>query len=106
MSYESTIQAAILKKVRSWKWEAHKNRPGSDGLPSGWPDITVYLPNGKVVLLEIKRPGGEASVAQKYTMQRLIRWGYATYLVDNLPHAVRVILKEFHRGGQRGAPAA
>lgn len=104
MSYESDIQSDILSTLKKWKWWAHKNRPGTDGCPRGWPDLTVYLPTGRVVLLEVKRPGESQSPIQRYVMSQLIQARFPVYVVDNHGHAVRVLKKEYERGS--GADAA
>lgn len=95
---ESDIQARIIDIVRnSFKWMAHKNKVGADGALKGWPDLTICVPGGTVVFMEVKKPGEVQTHTQRWVTQRLIDDGFKVYIVDNVGHAVRVLRKEYDK---------
>lgn len=95
---ESDIQAAIVKTVRhTFKWFVHKNKVASDGAPTGWPDLSVYIPGGQVVLIEVKKPGEVMNNTQRFVVDQLIKAGFPVYCVDNHGHAIRVLRKEYEK---------
>jgi len=92
---ESKIQSEILRMVRhDWKWQAHKNDP-SESIPKGWPDLSVYIPGGRLVLIETKKPGEGLSNVQRHVVETLINNGFPVYVCDNIGHATRVLRKEY-----------
>lgn len=50
---------------------------------NGWPDL-MCLKNGKVVFIEVKRPGGRASPLQLLRHEQLRAEGFPVLLIDNL----------------------
>lgn len=92
---ESKIQSDILHMVRhDWKWYAHKNDPDAS-VSKGWPDLTVFIPGGRTVFIETKKPGEKPSRTQRFVTESLIAQGFPVYVIDNLGHAVRVLRKEY-----------
>lgn len=49
----------------------------------GWPDRLVALPNGKILWVELKRPGGKTSPLQDKVHNDLRRLGHNVYVVDS-----------------------
>lgn len=49
----------------------------------GIPDRLVILPGGKVVFVELKRPGEKPRKVQVLRMRQLRRLGFKTYVADN-----------------------
>lgn len=57
------------------KWTS----PGTMGVP----DRLVFLPGGRLYLVEVKRPGGRPRESQKAIHKRLGRLGWPVYVVDD-----------------------
>lgn len=49
------------------------NTRGGD---TGYPDRIFWLPGGKPLLIEFKKPGGKLSAKQEYQIERLKKLGY------------------------------
>lgn len=60
--------------------------PGTRGVPD-----RIIFGNGKVLLLEIKRPGGHASPLQNLHIKLLNKQSIPAFVVDNLDDAKRLI---------------
>ena len=64
------------------------------GFERGLPDLTIYLPEGKVLNLEFKRPnGGVQSEDQKKVEAKLLALGHNYYLVRSVEHIFELIAK-------------
>ena len=62
------------------------------GFERGLPDLTIYLPEGKVLNLEFKRPnGGVQSEDQKKVEAKLLALGHNYYLVRSIEQAFDLI---------------
>lgn len=72
---ESNIERAacarIVKELR-----VHSVKFNTLGSDTGYPDRIFWLPGGKPVLIEFKRPGGKISPKQQYQIDRLKKLGY------------------------------
>lgn len=49
----------------------------------GWPDRVVICKNGKVVWVELKRPGGKLSALQEQTHHQLRQHHHEVYVIDS-----------------------
>lgn len=49
----------------------------------GWPDRIVALPNGKVLWVELKRPGGKTSALQDKVHDDLRKLKHNVFVVDS-----------------------
>ncbi len=62
------------------------------GFERGLPDLTIYLPEGKVLNLEFKRPnGGVQSEDQKKVEAKLLALGHNYYLVRSIESIFELI---------------
>ena len=62
------------------------------GFERGLPDLTIYLPEGKVLNLEFKRPnGGVQSEDQKKVEAKLLALGHNYHLVRSVEHIFELI---------------
>ena len=62
------------------------------GFERGLPDLTIYLPEGKVLNLEFKRPnGGVQSEDQKKVEAKLLALEHNYYLVRSIEHIFELI---------------
>jgi len=57
----------------------------------GWPDRLVLLPNGRHFFVELKRPGGELDLLQKYTLRLLRDLNHEAFELDNVALMKRLI---------------
>lgn len=63
----------------------------------GYPDQSVFLPDGYLLLVEFKRPGGTTSYHQDICHEELRDKGFEVMIADNWEHPlkrVKVILDE------------
>lgn len=54
----------------------------------GFPDRTVFCPNGRVLFIEFKKPGGKSTRGQDAMMCQLREFGFAALIIDSLEDAV------------------
>ncbi len=80
---ESTLEQAVKKHIRSlggrcYKWVC----PGENGVP----DRICILPGGKIIFIELKRPGRKDGVSarQKKMFRVLKSLGCKAWRIDNL----------------------
>lgn len=50
---------------------------------AGWQDRIFFVPGGKPLIIEFKRPGGESSPLQKQRHKELIEAGYDHHVIDD-----------------------
>jgi hypothetical protein len=58
---------------------------------NGWPDIVGVCPNGKALLIEVKKPGGTLSIEQHKVLERAKAMGAITVVavsVDDVCEAL------------------
>ncbi len=79
---ENTVEKNVCRQVKArggvaWKWVS----PGRVGVP----DRICILPGGKIVFVELKRPGLKdgRSPAQKKVFQILTRLGCEVWRIDD-----------------------
>jgi|SRR5262245_13620512 len=93
---ERAIQAAILALFRAhgllaWGFQrerAGRRRASHIGFP-GCPDVLGYLPGGRGLAVEIKRPGAPLRPAQAQALDVLGRHGVATGVLHSVDEAAR-----------------
>jgi hypothetical protein len=77
---EKEIEAHLISRVkaaggRAFKWVSPAN--------SGVPDRICVLPGGRVVFVELKRPGGQLRPLQEHVIGLLRRLGAEVHVVDS-----------------------
>lgn len=65
--------------------------PGFNGVP----DRLVFLPGGRLILVELKAPGKKPSKLQVWVKAKLERLGFRYFVIDNY-ESVEVFVSEFH----------
>ena len=63
---------------------------------TGFPDRIFYIPGGKPLLIEFKRPGEEPKPMQLYIHQLLRQLKYNVKVCDNVEDAVRYVREALH----------
>lgn len=80
MLSEKQIEARLRKRVHEIGGAALKFvSPGNSGVP----DRIVLLPGGRLVFVELKKPGGELSPLQVKTMKKLTGLGFKYFVIDS-----------------------
>ena len=90
MSAESKLQTRAVGYARSLGLLVKRNYQGP-GAESGWPDVELFAPGGRVVLIEFKAPGKEPRKLQRYRIQRLRDLGHSVHVCDDFDHAKEII---------------
>lgn len=69
--------------------QRHKRQGGT----TGWPDLTLILPLGRVIFLEVKSEKGTLSEAQKYIHGKLTALGHSIYVVRSIDDVMAILIK-------------
>ena len=77
---EVTIETYLVKRIKSLGGLALKfTSPGRLSVP----DRIVIMPGGKLTFVELKRPGGVATIAQRREHERLRALGQEVMVVNS-----------------------
>ena len=75
---EEKIHRAIMDWLAQRGWLYLRARMDKRSpFPVGWPDFTVFLPNGRTVFLEVKTPTGKFGPLQLETLHALEDQGFS-----------------------------
>ena len=77
---EREVERHLVERVRAagglaFKWVSPAN--------AGVPDRVCFLPGGRVVFVELKRPGGQLRPLQERVIGMLMRLGAEVHVVDS-----------------------
>lgn len=105
---EAAIQAEIVKNLRhlgffcystpneqTAKNAVHTAHLKAMGLYPGMADLTVWLGNGMVAYLEVKKPGGRLSPAQKRFLRKCDNAGYPYIVVHSWKETYECLMNRF-----------
>ena len=90
MSAESKLQTRVVKYARARGLMVKRNVMGP-GAEVGWPDVEVFGPGGRVVLIEFKAPGKEPRMNQWYRIRRLRDLGHEVHVCEEYEAAKEII---------------
>lgn len=80
MLTEKQVEARLKKRISEIGGTALKFvSPGCSGVP----DRIVLLPGGRIVFVELKKPGGTLSPLQVAMRNRLLKLGFSYCLIDS-----------------------
>lgn len=68
----------------------------------GWPDRTIFCPNGIVFCIEFKKPTGKLSPQQIDWIAKLRKRGIRVYVYDNAANAQRKLDEILSRPAETG----
>lgn len=88
MGLEKHLEKRIVDYVGSLRGVAYKLRIDGE---NGFPDRSIFLPGGKLLLLETKTPIGRLSANQIDKIDRLTDLGFVVRTCDNWADAKRII---------------
>ena len=71
---------------------------------AGWQDRIFFVPGGKILIIEFKRPGGKASPLQVERHKKLIALGYDHHVIEDKDEGKALIRSrvEAHRLHEKG----
>lgn len=103
---EAAIQEAFRYRHRITLWkidaggrglrrgQSERNR-GSTGIPAGFPDLLGLEPvSGRAVFIEVKRPGGKPTAAQRAFLEARRAEGAVAFWADSVDSAIRQFLEQ------------
>jgi len=70
--------AGVTHRYAARYWPGERSR--GSGMPAGWPDLVVLLPDGRFFGIEVKAEKGRQSKAQKLMQQQFEDLGH-TYIL-------------------------
>ena len=59
-----------------------------------WPDRFIFLPGGKMVIVEFKRPGEEPRPAQEALHRQLADIGFEVHVIDRVSQFRQLLLEQ------------
>ena len=77
---ESSVEAHLQNRMARIGGRAFKFMPALKGTP----DRLVVFPCGRIFFVELKRPGGVLSPAQKLWHARMFKMGHVVHVIDNV----------------------
>jgi hypothetical protein len=94
---QNVVVAAVTNEERGRGDAEQRARFGAmrraSGVLSGFPDLTVWLPNGRVLLWECKSDKGRVSVAQHLVHSRLDALGHPVEIIRSLEDAMAALVR-------------
>lgn len=66
----------------------------ASGVLSGFPDLTLCLPGGRCIFLELKAPKGRLSEAQEDVHARLRANGHSVYVIRTVDEVVQLLSRQ------------
>lgn len=87
---ESRLQARCLRycEERGWPvWHDYSRKKNR----AGWPDLIIFQPEGKVILIELKASGGKLRKEQRELKLQLNWLGHTVHVVRSFRRFVEVV---------------
>ena len=93
------LEIQVERKVVKWCKEhgilnLKLEVPGS----TGWPDRLIFIPGGRPLLIEFKKPGEELEPKQRYVHSILKGLGYQVEVHDDVESAIQTITRAVEQG--------
>lgn len=84
MTLEKDVEQALVRRVKALGGLCEKfTSPGRRSVP----DRIVTMPGGRIIFVELKRPGGKVTEAQKKDHDRRRALGCDVRVIDNMEDA-------------------
>lgn len=97
---ESSLEGFFYRRVQMVGGATHKLAP----IDKGMPDRLVVMPGGRMYLVELKRPGGELSPAQKLWHARHRAMGGRVYVVTGKEGILNFLRHVINPGESKPGP--
>jgi hypothetical protein len=91
---ESVLQRKIVKWAKEHGYPCcsfRQSRKARGFLPAGWPDVTILLPDGRVVFLELKSEAGKLRKEQAHLKLVASHLGHRIPTVKTWKRFIRII---------------
>ena len=88
---EKSIQTPVIRHARLKGVRCDKLSTGSRFQSNGLPDYILWLPGGRPLLIEFKKPGGVATPLQLLTHKQLREAGYEVHVIDSVTEGKQLI---------------
>jgi len=91
---ESKLQGKIVAWAKEWGRPIQSNRQARGArtlLTPGWPDITLILPGGRVLFIELKAGKGRLSEEQKQMKLQFMALGHEIYEVRSYRRFLEIV---------------
>lgn len=86
------LESSIERKVVKWCKEHRVLTTKLNGLGQrGKPDRVFWLPRGKAVLAEFKRPGAKTTKLQVFTIERYVELGFDVFIFYDADYAIATL---------------
>jgi len=86
---ESKIEQAACRKIlQRYGIKSIKLTPSQS---TGYPDRLFFMPGGRPLFIEFKRPGEQLRPKQRYIMRQLQKLGYNVHVCDSDQDAIKVV---------------
>ena len=93
LGLESNLQKRVLDYCKENGWPCFHDRSKKVN-ESGWPDNHIFLPGGKIVLIELKSSAGKLRKEQQ-ELRRLLGWNdHMVYVAKSFKRDVEIIQRE------------
>lgn len=88
---ERDVEQRLVREIRRLGgWAVKWTSPGTRGVP----DRLVFLPHGRLYLVELKKPGEHARVEQQAVFARLTRLGFPVHVVDDVNRFIQQVSED------------
>ena len=88
---ERDIEEYLREKAKALKGKAYKwTSPGNNGVP----DRIVMLPGARIIFVELKAPGKDATPIQKLQHKRIRDLGFQVFVIDS-KQGVDELIKQY-----------
>ena len=91
---ESRLQAKIVAWCKEWGRPClsfRQSRQARGFLTPGWPDVTIVMPGGRTLFLELKAKGGRLSEEQKILRLQLMALGHQWHEIRSYRRFLEVV---------------
>lgn len=95
MGKEAKFEDEVVAWAEDLGGEAYKLKKDNK---RGWPDRTIFLPGGRLIIPELKVPQGERKRQQIEQVERLRELGFRAGFCESMEDVQRLLLSEEKRG--------
>ena len=89
---ESKLQAKCEAYCKSNGWPCFHDRSRKSNQP-GWPNLMIFMDNGRVELIELKAAGGKLRAEQQQLHRNLMFLGHRVHVVKSFKRFLEIMNK-------------
>lgn len=83
-------EIGVVRRNNVGTFYTQDGRAVAVGIP-GEPDLTLFLPKGKIIMIEVKTPTGRQSTKQKHFQKHFEQMGYEYIIMRSVDDAYKLI---------------